>query len=64
MFRLTIKDKRLHWIDSGRTYDTIETEHHYNCGSIEQLMGLLQFMVATSEKELDCTISILEEGDE
>ena len=63
MYRLTIKDKKLHWRDDSSTYDTIETEHHYDCGSIDQLIGLLQFMVATSEKELDCVIARREEDE-
>ena len=57
MYRLTVRDKKLHWLDDSSTYNTIETEHHYNCESIEQLTGLLQFMVATSDNELDCTIA-------
>lgn len=62
MYRLTIKGKKLQWHES--TYDTINTENHYNCDTIMQLMGLLEFLVQTSENEIDCTIARKEDDDE
>ena len=64
MYRLTIKDRKPYWSDGSSTYDIIETEHYYCCDTLQQLMGLLEFMVATSEKELDCTIARRESDDE
>ena len=64
IYRLTLKGKKLYWPEDSSTYETIETEQHFDCGSVDQLVGLLQFMVATSDKELDIVIARRDDTDD
>ena len=65
MFKLTIKKTTLgSFNEETQRYNRITSETSFLCESLDQLVGLLQFMVATSEDELNLTISRREDNDD
>lgn len=65
MYRLRLKSTAYgSYNEEKQKLDTYSTESRFDCGSLDQLMGLLQFMVATSDKELQLTISRMEEDND
>ena len=44
--------------------DKYEARQYFDCETLNQLCGLLEFMIATSETELDMTIARRDEKDD
>ena len=64
MYRLTVKSMAYGRYDKETgTINKLEAEQHFNCESLQQLTGLLEFMIATSENELDLRIARREDDD-
>ena len=64
MFRLTLKNEALVWNDEKSTYDRLKMSQRFDCENLQQLTGLLEFMVQTSEDELDLTIARREDDND
>lgn len=64
MYRLILKNKALHYVEESGRYEYVDTEYRFECESLEQLVGLLQFMVLTSDKPLDFSISKIDDETE
>ena len=58
MYRLTLKQTALGRYDkeTGKL-ERYETEKQFDCETVQQLTGLLEFMIATSEDALDLRIA-------
>jgi len=64
-YKLTLKKSTLGTFnEKTQRYNRITVDTPFMCESLDQLVGLLQFMVATSENELDLTIARWEEDDD
>jgi len=64
-YTLTIKKKTFgRYNEKTERYDITTVETPFKCESLDQLVGLLQFMVATSEDELDLTIARMEDDND
>ena len=64
MYRLTLKSTAIGRYDTETGHlDRYEAEQRFDCESLNQLCGLLEFMIATSENELDLTIARREDDD-
>ena len=64
MYRLTVKSMAYGRYDKETgTINKLEAEKHFNCETLGQLTGLLEFMISTSENELDLTIARREDDD-
>ena len=64
MYRLTIKTMAYGRYDKETgTINKLEAEQNFDCESLQQLTGLLEFMIATSEDMLDLRIA-RRDGDE
>ena len=64
MYRLTVKSMAYGRYDKETgTINKLEAEQRFDCESLQQLTGLLEFMIATSENELDLRIARREDDD-
>jgi len=64
-YRLTLKTKAFGKYDEETKHlETFKADQRFECGSLDQLVGLLQFMVEASENELDLTIARWEGKDD
>ena len=65
MYRLTLKNTALgRFNDETQRIDRYEAEQNFDCESLQQLTGLVEFMVATSYDVLDLKISRRDEKDD
>ena len=65
MYRLQLKNVALgNYNEETKRYERIETSQVFNCESLPQLTGLIEFMAKTSRDELEITISRMEDNDE
>ena len=64
MYRLTLKTRAYGRLDkeTGKI-ERFEAEQRFDCETVQQLTGLLEFMIATSEDELDLRIARRESDD-
>lgn len=64
MYRLTLNSKAYgKFDDERRRYETYDAETTFDCQTVQQLTGLLEFMIATSTNVLDLRISRREDDD-
>ena len=65
MYRLTLKVKAFGKFDdeTGR-YEKYDADQRFDCQTLQQLTGLLEFMVQTSDDQLDLTICRREDRDD
>ena len=65
MYRLTLKNTALgRFNEETQRIDRYEAEQNFDCESLQQLTGLVEFMVATSDDVLDLKISRRDEKDD
>ena len=64
MFRLTLYNEALSWNEENKNYDKLKTYQRFDCGTLQQLTGLVEFMVATSSDQLELTISRMEDDND
>ena len=65
MYRLTINDQAFgDYNEATQRYNTYAVKRRFTCESVQQLMGLIEFMVVASDNELDLTIGYMEDDDE
>ena len=64
MYRLTLKSMAYGTYDkeTGRI-EKYEAEKRFDCATVQQLTGMLEFMIATSENELELTIARREDNE-
>ena len=65
MYRLTLKTRAFGKFDEEtKRYEKYDAEQHFDCNTLQQLTGLVEFMVSTSNDILELTISRMEETDD
>ena len=57
-YKLTLKTRTLgEYSTEANRYNVYDATTTFDCESVQQLTGLLEFMVSTSRSDLDLTIS-------